>query len=56
MLPDVRLETARLILRTPRLEDFDAWAAATADPRGMKFLGGPQARSTSWRTLSFMIS
>ena len=33
MLPDVRLETARLILRTPRLEDFDAWAAATADPR-----------------------
>ena len=54
MLPDVRLETARLILRPPRLEDFDAWAAATADPRGMKFLGGPQARSTSWRGFTTM--
>jgi RimJ/RimL family protein N-acetyltransferase len=54
MLPDVRLETARLILRPPRLEDFDFWAATTADPVSMKYLGGPQARSTSWRGFTTM--
>jgi len=54
MLPDIRLETPRLILRPPRLEDFEAWAAATADPVSMKYLGGPQARSTSWRGFTTM--
>lgn len=53
-LPDVTLETARLILRPPRLEDFDAWAASTADPEGMKFLGGPQPRPTAWRAFAGM--
>jgi RimJ/RimL family protein N-acetyltransferase len=54
MLPEVRIETARLVLRTPRLEDFEPWAAATADPVSMKYLGGPQARSTSWRGFTTM--
>ena len=53
-LPDVTLETVRLILRPPRLEDFDAWAASTADPEGMKFLGGPQPRPTAWRAFAGM--
>jgi RimJ/RimL family protein N-acetyltransferase len=27
-----RIETARLVLRSPRIEDFDAWAAFADDP------------------------
>jgi RimJ/RimL family protein N-acetyltransferase len=54
MLPDVQLETARLILRPPRLEDFESWATATQDPVGMKYLGGPQVRSTAWRGFTTM--
>jgi RimJ/RimL family protein N-acetyltransferase len=53
-LADVQLETARLILRPPRREDFDAFAASAADPEVMAFLGGPQARSTAWRGLAAM--
>jgi RimJ/RimL family protein N-acetyltransferase len=42
------LETARLILRPTRMEDFDGWAALMADDAS-KFIGGPQPRSTAWR-------
>ena len=45
----LRLETARLVLRPPRLEDFDGYAAFMADPRAAKFVGGVQPRSTAWR-------
>ena len=34
------LETARLILRPPTQEDFDAFAAFSADPLAARFLGG----------------
>jgi len=54
MLPDIRLETPRLILRPPRPEDFDAFAAALADPEGMRYLGGVQPRATAWRTFAGM--
>jgi RimJ/RimL family protein N-acetyltransferase len=49
-----RIETARLILRPPRWEDFDAWAAFHADPLATRFLGGPQPRSTAWRSFMTM--
>jgi RimJ/RimL family protein N-acetyltransferase len=35
-----RLETARLVLRLPRLDDADAFADYLADPEVMRFLGG----------------
>lgn len=47
--PDISLETARLILRPPWPEDFDAWAAYQADPLVTRFVGGVQARSAAWR-------
>lgn len=43
------LETARLILRPPRAEDFDDWAGMMADPETAHFLGGAQLRSAAWR-------
>ncbi|MEO6967580.1 MAG: GNAT family N-acetyltransferase [Rhodanobacteraceae bacterium] len=43
------LETQRLILRPPRAEDFDAWAAIGIDAEVMRHLGGVQPRLTAWR-------
>lgn len=43
------LETPRLILRPPRSEDFDDWAAFCADPDAMRFLGGVKSRPMAWR-------
>jgi RimJ/RimL family protein N-acetyltransferase len=48
------LETARLILRPPAAEDLDGWAAFTADPEAMRFLGGAQPRPVAWRHLCVM--
>ena len=45
----LRLETPRLVLRPPRLEDFADYAAFMADPRAAHFVGGVQPRSTAWR-------
>ena len=44
------LETERLILRAPRLEDLDALAAFFASPRA-QYVGGPTTRFQSWRSL-----
>ncbi len=55
MLPDVRLETERLLLRTPQPGDFDDFAAMLADPDGMTHLGGTQPRTTAWRTFCTML-
>ncbi len=43
------IETERLILRPPQVEDFEPWAACMADEATMVFLGGVQPRSTAWR-------
>lgn len=48
------LETARLLLRAPRLEDFEAWAACTSDSQMMTFIGGPQSRPIAWRAFMTM--
>ena len=46
------IETPRLLLRPPRMEDFDGWAVMMADPEGSRFISGPQPRSVAWH--SFM--
>jgi RimJ/RimL family protein N-acetyltransferase len=53
-LDDLHIETPRLILRPPRLEDFDAWAEFLADDVATRYLGGTQLRSTAWRTFMCM--
>lgn len=48
------LETERLILRSPRAEDLDGFAAFAADEVAARFLGGPQERHGAWRSLASM--
>ncbi|WP_079246911.1 GNAT family N-acetyltransferase [Sphingomonas turrisvirgatae] len=45
------LFTERLILRRPVGEDFEAWAAFSADPETMEHLGGAVERSVAWRQM-----
>lgn len=46
-----QLETARLLLRPPRMADFEAWAETLADLETTRFIGGLQSRSEAWRGL-----
>jgi RimJ/RimL family protein N-acetyltransferase len=48
------LETPRLILRPPREEDLDGWAALMGDEESARHIGGPMSRSAAWRTMSAM--
>lgn len=43
------LQTARLTLRPPAMEDFPRWAELMADPVGSRFIGGPQPAASAWR-------
>lgn len=45
------LETERLTMRGPCLDDLDAMAGFYASERS-KFVGGPQTREITWRTLA----
>jgi RimJ/RimL family protein N-acetyltransferase len=54
LVDDIRIETARLTLRPPRAEDFDAWAQFMADEQAARFIGGKQPRATVWRGISTM--
>lgn len=45
---DPGLETARLILRLPRLEDFERYAEMLADSSS-HHIGGPMLRHEAWR-------
>lgn len=38
-----QIETDRLVLRLPRLEDAEAWSVATEDAEVMRFIGGSDA-------------
>ena len=53
-LRKLELETPRLLLRPPRLEDFDAWASFMADEVAAKFVGGKQVRANAWRAFMMM--
>lgn len=48
------LETERLILRPPSLDDFEPWCAMHADEEVMRFLGGAQGPELTWRSLCTM--
>ena len=50
----LRIETARLVLRPTRLEDFEGWAEFMADAETMRFMGGTQPRSMAWRAMMTM--
>ncbi len=52
---DIRIETDRLVLRPPRAEDFDAWAANMADTESARFIGGPLPRAAAWRGFLTMV-
>jgi RimJ/RimL family protein N-acetyltransferase len=54
-IKDLQLETPRLLLRPPRLEDLDPWAAMMADAETARFIGGTQTRALTWRGLMTMI-
>lgn len=46
--PEPVLETARLILRPPRRDDFEGWAALAQDEQVMQHLGGMHSRFEAW--------
>lgn len=54
-LDTLRVETPRLILRVPRAEDLDAYAAMMADEETARFIGGVAPREVTWRMLMTMI-
>lgn len=47
--PEPVLETERLVLRPPRREDFEAWAATLGDPAVARHLGGAMGRHAAWK-------
>lgn len=52
--PIPTLETERLILRAPRPEDFEPWAAFAADEEAARWIGGVQTRAGAWRVMATM--
>lgn len=48
------LETERLILRPPAVEDFPRWAEFMTDPEAARFIGGAQAPAQTWRAICMM--
>lgn len=43
------LETARLILRVPKRQDFDRYAELFADEQAARYIGGVLSRPQAWR-------
>ena len=54
-LDELQILTPRLILRVPRAEDLDAWAAMMADEPVARFIGGVMPRPVTWRVMMTMI-
>lgn len=48
-LPDIQLETERLLLRPPLAQDFDDYAGLMADEEACRYLGGHMPRAAAWR-------
>jgi RimJ/RimL family protein N-acetyltransferase len=46
------LETARLILRPPSQEDFEAFATMAQEEETMRYIGGVAPRDGAWRSLA----
>src|ERR1700735_4896095 len=47
----LQLDTPRLLLRPPRIEDFGPWAALLEDAEASHFIGGPQPPPLALRGL-----
>lgn len=47
--PDIRIETERLLLRVPAIEDFDRYADMLGDEENARYIGGKLARAAAWR-------
>lgn len=54
-IESLQIETPRLILRPPRREDFEGWAAFAGDAEATRFVGGLQPRAMAWRTFAGMV-
>jgi RimJ/RimL family protein N-acetyltransferase len=55
-MPDVQIESDRLIMRTWRLDDFGSYLELCQDEEVMRFLGGkPFDRLECWRHMAFMV-
>lgn len=48
-IPEIHIETHRLILRPTRAEDFEGWAQLMGDADNSRHIGGPQPRAAAWR-------
>jgi len=46
---DLRIETGRLLLRPPRIEDFDGYAELLGDEDAARHIGGQASRPAAWR-------
>ena len=46
---DLQIETERLILRLPRIEDFEGYAELHADADAVRHIGGALLRAPAWR-------
>src|SRR3546814_8681142 len=46
---DIRIETERLLLRPPRIVDFDGFAELQGDADAARFIGGSVSRTEAWR-------
>jgi RimJ/RimL family protein N-acetyltransferase len=54
-MPDVQIESDRLIMRQWRLDDFESYLELCQDPEVMRFLGGKTFdRLECWRHMAFM--
>ena len=54
-LDGLQVETPRLLLRVPRLDDLEPWAVMMQDEETAKFIGGVAPREVTWRALMTMI-
>lgn len=48
-LADLRIETERLVLRLPRIEDFERYSELQGDEDAARWIGGHQPRAAAWR-------
>jgi RimJ/RimL family protein N-acetyltransferase len=48
-LDGIRIETERLVLRVPRIGDFDRFAELLADEDAARHIGGHAPRAVAWR-------
>lgn len=46
---DLHIETERLLLRPPRIEDFDGYAELVGDEEAARHIGGHVVRAAAWR-------